>query len=592
MKKFLISDLRFGPFFWTQFLGAFNDNLLKFAVTLAVTYNDSLRGDLSPGLLTNLIAAVFILPFFLFSATSGQLADKYDKTRIMRLAKLIEPPIVLLTAAGFVFNSVYLLVFALFLLGTQAAFFGPAKYAYLPEQIDNKQLVLANALVETATFVAILLGTVAAGALMSQDTNGSMVYIVCAFGLCMALAGVAISLKIPSTPARQPDLKINWNVFGETWSNVQFVQKQKAVWPALLGISWLWFVGATYLTQFPLLSKTILNASAGVATFLLFLFTLGLGLGAFACEHFSRQRLEMGMVPWGLLLMTTGGVCLHVLLMQQTTLAQVVDLNTFFAIGNNIILCGVFLLISMGVGLYSVPLYTSMQMLAPKESRSRVVSGNNIVNSLFMVGSAILAVALLVLTNGKVIWVFFAVTLANGIILIFWCKRQPYLVLRACLLWRVSGKLLPMVDQPDDLPDDVGRLIVFPSLLHDNYLLRMASLPMPFEVVLSGRLKSSWFVNWMRRHGFVCEFSKLTEEESQRQLVQKIATQIQKKKSIAIDKAMFELLKGQYRLDDLPGLLAKKNVSMQVVEFLDGYTQVKGRKRSLLKMNPARTSPY
>lgn len=577
----LIRDNRFGAFFWTQFLGAFNDNLLKFAVTLAVTYNDALRGSFSPGLLINLIAALFILPFVIFSATSGQLADKFDKTKVMRLAKWLEPPIVLITAAGFLFNSVELLILGVFLLGTQSAFFGPAKYAYLPEQLKSSELVMGNALVESATFMAILLGTIAAGSLMSQEAGDVAVYIVCGFGFLVALLGVYQAQRMPLTPSHSPDLEVNWNLFTETWRNVSFATKLPKVWPALLGISWLWFVGATYLTQFPLLSKTLLNASPGVATVLLFAFTVGLGIGAFLCEKWSRKRIEMGLVLWGLVVMILAGVLLHGVLVTYQTNPDQQTVVEFFSQLNNLAVLGLFVLISVGVGLYSVPLYATMQAFAPKESRSRVVSANNIINSFFMVVSAGFAIAILLAMKGEVLWVFTAVTAINVVVLGLWLFKQPYVVLRAQLLLKVPGKQLPRIENMDHLGDSGGNLIVFPTLLHENYLQRMAGLPIEMTVVLSGRLKQSRFVNRLRKHGFVLEFSKLSEIDTQKELIKAIASHIQQGRSIAIDKPMFELLRKQYRLDDMPGVLAKKGVVMNVLEFMEEQVQQKVQKSAI-----------
>lgn len=577
----LIRDHRFGAFFWTQFLGAFNDNLLKFAVTLAVTYNDALRGSFSPGLLINLIAALFILPFVIFSATSGQLADKFDKTKVMRLAKWLEPLIVLITAAGFLLNSVELLILGVFLLGTQSAFFGPAKYAYLPEQLKSSELVMGNALVESATFMAILLGTIAAGSLMSQEAGNVAVYIVCGFGFLVALLGVYQAQRMPLTPSHSPDLKVNWNLFTETWRNVRFATLLPKVWPALLGISWLWFVGATYLTQFPLLSKTLLNASPGVATVLLFAFTVGLGIGAFLCEKWSRKRIEMGLVLWGLVVMIVAGGLLHWVLVAYQTNPDQQTVVDFFSQLNNLAVLGLFVLISIGVGLYSVPLYATMQAFAPKESRSRVVSANNIVNSFFMVVSAGFAIAILLAMKGEVLWVFTAVTAINVVVLCLWLFKQPYVVLRSQLLLMVSGKRLPRIENMDHLGDSGGNLIVFPTLLHENYLLRMAGLPIEMTVVLSGRLKQSRFVSRLRKHGFVLEFNKLSEIDTQKELIKAIASNIQQGKSIAIDKPMFELLRKQYRLDDMPSVLATKGVTMNVLEFLEEQGQQSAEKSAL-----------
>ncbi|MDX1668781.1 MAG: MFS transporter, partial [Limnobacter sp.] len=555
---------RFGPFFWTQFLGAFNDNLLKFAVTLAITYNDSLRGDYSVGLLINLVAALFILPCFLFSATSGQLADKLDKAKVMQLAKWLELPIVLLTALGFALESVWLLVLAVFLLGSQSAFFGPAKYAYLPSQLQASELVAANALVQTATFVAILLGTIVAGSLLSQAVAGPIIAIVCAIGLVVAGLGIFNSLRIPKTPSENSGLKVNWNLFSASWHNVKQVRSLKLVWPSLLGISWLWFVGATYLTQFPLLSKSILNASPGVATFLLFLFTVGLGAGAFLCEAWSRKRIEFGLVPIGLSVMVVSGLALHALLIGHDRPNLPITLVEFLATSHAWLLIVAFLFLSAGVGLYSVPLYASIQAFSPVQIRSRTIAANNILNSFFMVTSAAMAVTVLALSGGNVVWVFFAVTVLSAVVLLIWVVRQPHTLLRCVGLLQRSRTKSIDCNGAHLLKGQDPALIVFPSLLHEQTMQRLMSLPVPFTVVLSGRMHNTFASRWLRNKGFVLDISGLKELEGQKTLLTHIAKAMSKGKVVAIDQAMFNLLTQRFKLNELPATLNKKNICMQM----------------------------
>lgn len=572
----LIADRRFGPFFWTQFLGAFNDNLLKFAVTLAITYNDALRGDYSVGLLINLIAALFILPFFLFSATSGQLADKYDKAKVMQMAKWLELPIVVLTAVGFAFQSVWLLVFAVFLLGSQSAFFGPAKYAYLPAQMKSNELVMANAMVQTATFVAILLGTIVAGGLLSQAVAGPIIYLVCGIGLTVAGLGIFNSLRIPQTPSQTPELIVNWNVLSASWSNVRQIKSFKLIWPCLLGISWLWFVGATYLTQFPLLTKSVLNASPAVATFLLFLFTVGLGVGAFLCEKWSHKRIEMGLIPLGLIIMIASGLVLHLLLQSYDRPFLPLGLKDFVASTHSWLLIVTFLSLSAGVGLYSVPLYASIQALAPVDLRSRTIAANNILNSFFMVASAGAAIAVLSLTQGNVVWVFFMVTVLSVVVLLLWLFTQPHVLLRFIALFKVNKADVLHGEGSDQLKGQDPALIVFPSLLHEQTMQRLMSLPIPFTVVLSGKMKNSMGSRWLRKNGFVLDLTKLTEYEGQKTLLTHIAQAMTQGKVIAIDRAMYRLLIQRFELNKLPATLAKKNIQMQIFEFVQETTQIEG----------------
>lgn len=572
----LILDRRFGPFFWAQFLGVFNDNLLKFAVTLAITYNDVLRGEHSVGLLINLIAAVFILPFFLFSATSGQLADKYDKAKVMQWAKWLEVPIVALTALGFALQSVWLLVFAVFLLGSQSSFFGPAKYAYLPAQMRSTELVMANALVETATFVAILLGTIAAGVLLSQQVVGTIVYVVCAFGMVVALLGVFSSLCIPDAPSVTPDLKINWNFFSASWGNVKQAKSFKLIWPSLLGISWLWFVGATYLTQFPLLTKSVLNASAGVATFLLFVFTVGLGVGAFLCERWSNKRIEMGLVPLGLILMILSEFVLHLLLLNYERPYLPIGLTEFVSGSGSWLLTAAFVSLSAGVGLYSVPLYASIQALAPIELRSRTIAANNILNSFFMVASAGLAIVILTLTQGQVIWVFFTVTLLTLVVLLLWVVTQPFVLLRFLALFKVSKSDVIYSEGMDQFKGQDSALIVFPSLLHEQTMQRLLSLPIPFTVVLSGKMRNSFRSRWLRKHGFVLDLFGLKEYEGQKALLTHIAKAMTERRVVGIDQAMYSLLIQRFELNKLPATLARKEIEMKIFVLVKETFEIDG----------------
>jgi len=300
----------------------------------------------------------------------------------------------------------------------------------------------------------------------------------------------------------------------------------------------------------------------------LFAFTVGLGIGAFLCEKWSRKRIEMGLVPYGLGVMILAGVLLHLVLHSYQSSAVQQSVFTFFGAAHNLAVLALFVLISIGVGLYSVPLYSTMQAFAPRESRSRVVSANNIINSFFMVVSAGFAIAILLGTKGAVIWVFSAVTAINLVVLLLWVFKQPYVVLRALLLIKVRGKFLPLVDTQDHLSEPGGNLIVYPTLLHDNYLQRMVMLPIEMTAVLSGHLKASAMVGWLRKHGFVLEFSKMSEADTQKELIKTIATHIQQGRSIAIDRPMYELLRMHYRLDDMPGLLARKGIRMNVFELV------------------------
>jgi len=253
----LLQERRFGPFFWTQFLGAGNDNLLKFAFTILVTYHTALYGGGDPKTTAFLIGAVFIAPYVLFSATSGQLADKMEKSRLIRLIKSLEIVIMLVAAGGFVFHQVGLLYAATFLMGLHSTVFGPVKYAYLPQHLAADELVGGNGLVEMGTFVSILIGTMVGGVLAAIEGSGPVYVAVCC--VLVAVAGRIVAGRIPESPSGVPDLKVNWNPFSETWNNLKLARGNRTVFLSMLGISWLWFFGATFLTSFSPFAKEVLG---------------------------------------------------------------------------------------------------------------------------------------------------------------------------------------------------------------------------------------------------------------------------------------------------------------------------------------------
>jgi len=271
----LLRERRFAPFFWTQFLGAGNDNVYKNALVIFVAYHAASMTTLDANTLVNVAAAVFILPYVLLSATAGQLADKVEKSRMIRVIKMLEVAIMLVGVAGFATRSLALLFTALTLMGVHSTFFGPIKYAILPQVLKPEELTGGNGMVEMGTFVAILLGTIAGGVLVAIDPNGPL--IASGAAVAIALAGYAVSRAIPTAPAVAPDLELNWNPVSETWRNLKFAQANRVVWLSMLGISWFWFYGATFLTQFPNFTRGVLGGDEHVATFLLAMFSVGTG---------------------------------------------------------------------------------------------------------------------------------------------------------------------------------------------------------------------------------------------------------------------------------------------------------------------------
>jgi 1-acyl-sn-glycerol-3-phosphate acyltransferase len=388
----LLTQRRFGPFFVTQFLGAFNDNVFKNALIVLLAFQAADSMGVSSHTLINLAAGLFILPFFLFSATFGQLADKMEKSRLIRLTKLLELGIMVGAAVGFVTGNVWLLIGLLFLMGTQSTLFGPVKYAILPQQLREEELVGGNGLVEMGTFLAILLGTMLGGILIGLKPHGGT--IVGGVVVVIAIVGYLSSRQVPTAAPVAPELRVNWNPLSETWRNLKFLRGNRTVFLSVLGISWFWFFGASYLAQLPNYTKLTLGGNEQVVTLLLTLFSVGVGAGSLLCERLSGHKVEIGLVPFGSIGMTLFSIDLYFAPPgfagdQLTGAAAFLSQGGSWRVVFDILMLGLF------GGLYIVPLYALIQQRSEAAHRSRVIAGNNILNALFMVVSAMLAIAVL-----------------------------------------------------------------------------------------------------------------------------------------------------------------------------------------------------
>ena len=478
----LLASRRFGPFFGTQFLGAFNDNLFKNALIVLLTFQTAQWTVLKPELLANLAAGIFILPFFLFSATAGQLADKYDKAMLARLVKLLEIAIMLVAGAGFLLHSLALLLFSLFLLGLHSTLFGPVKYAILPQHLREDELVGGNALIEAGTFVAILLGTLAGG-LLAGGERGTLW--ITGAGLATAAAGYAASRGIPAAPAPEPGLRINTNPITETWHNIGFARENRTVFLSILGISWFWLFGALMLAQFPAYAKNVLGGNESSVTLLLGVFTLGIGLGSLLCERLSARHVEIGLVPFGSIGLTAFGLDLAfaspasapsyplptlALLALPSTLHVLIDL---FAIG----LFG---------GFFIVPLYALMQIRSSESHRARIIAANNIVNALFMVVGAGAAAGLL--AGGLSIPALFGVAaLCNAAVAIYIYRLVPEFLIRF-VVWLLVHSLYRLEKKGlDAIPDEGPALLVCNHVSYVDSLVITAACRRPIRFVIDRR---------------------------------------------------------------------------------------------------------
>ncbi|MBP7568328.1 MAG: MFS transporter, partial [Burkholderiaceae bacterium] len=409
----LLGQRRFAPFFWTQFAGAANDNLFKFAFTVMVTYQLQV-GWLPASQAGLVIGALFILPFLLFSATSGQLADKYDKKALIRFVKRLEILIMALAAWGFFSANVPILLGCTFLMGLHSTLFGPVKFAYLPAHLSERELTGGNGMVEMGTFVAILLGNVAGGLIIAIPEIGAHHVGFACIGV--AVLGRVAAEFIPATPATDPQLSINWNPVTETWRNLKLAHGNTVVFRSLLGISWMWFFGAVFLSQFPAFAKDVLHGNEQVASLLLVVFSVGIGTGSLLCETLSRRHVEIGLVPVGAIGMSVFAIDLYFAARGLgAPAAGSYTLAAFVAEPAHWRVMADLALLSLFAGLYSVPMYALIQMRAQPTHRARITAANNILNSIFMIASSLIAGALL--GAGMTIpQVFLIVGLANAVV--------------------------------------------------------------------------------------------------------------------------------------------------------------------------------
>lgn len=389
----LLHQRRFLPYFLTQFFGAFNDNILRQALILFIT--TSAVSQYSANFLNNIALALFILPFFLFSGLAGQFADKLDKAQLVFWVKIAECLLMLLAAVGFYLQSLWGLMAVLFAMGLQSTFFGPIKYSIMPQHLTAAELVAGNALVQQGTYVAILLGSVIGvllNASFAQPWWGATALVMVAF------IGLVSSYYIPKAPSAVPKLKINWNPWSETVAVMRYAKRNKAVWIAVLSVSWFWFLGAAYTTQLKVYVDDYLHAGETVYALLLLVFSLGIGVGSWGCKVVSRGQLKLWLVPLGAVGITVFGVDLF--FAYQGMLSEQTDtVGGFLAIAGVWRLLLDLFLIGMCGGFYVVPLFTFIQQATEESYRARVIAATNVMNALFMVLSALFSIALLSALN-------------------------------------------------------------------------------------------------------------------------------------------------------------------------------------------------
>ncbi len=418
------------PFFMTQALGALNDNIFKNALAALLVFQSSRLAGLNTDQLINLSAMVFILPFFLFSALFGQFADKYEKSRQIRGIKLFEVTIMAIATLGFWLNSLPLLLAVLFLLGFQSTMFGPIKYGILPQVLDRRELVGGNALVEMGTFVAILAGTIA-GPQLAGIEAGWPVWVSLA-ALAVAVLGYLFSRGIPAAGPVAPDLVVNWNVFTETWRNLRFINENPTVLNSVLGISWFWFFGATFLVQIPSYSQNVLGGDENLMSLLLAMFIVGISTGSLLCERLSGRQVEIGLVPFGSIGLTVFGLDLW--LASPLQASPGLSIGAFLAAPGSWRIVVDLVMIGIFGGFYIVPLYALVQQRSEPAHRSRVIAGNNILNALFMVVAAVLAMVVLGRAGFSIPELFMLTAILNAVVAVYIFTLVPEFLMRF-LVW-------------------------------------------------------------------------------------------------------------------------------------------------------------
>lgn len=491
----LLGKRRFLPFFITQSLGAFNDNVLKQSLILAILYKLSIDGDRS--IWVNLCALLFILPFFLFSALAGQFGEKYAKDALIRLIKLGEIAIMLVGAAGFLLGHLWLMLLALFAMGTHSALFGPVKYSILPQHLHEDELVGGNGLVEMGTFLAILAGTIGAGIMMSSVHYAP---IVATALLLVAGLGYVASRGIPRAVAASPEMRLNWNIFSQSWATLRLgLGQTPAVSRSIVGNSWFWFVGAIYLTQIPAYAKEWLYGDETVVTLILTVFSIGIALGSMLCERLSGRKVEIGLVPFGSMGLTVFGLLLW---WHSGGFPQNVQANDWLAVlsyGQAWWVLADVLGIGIFGGFYIVPLYALIQSRTAEKERSRVIASNNILNALFMVVSAIVSIVLLSVVKLSIPQLFLVVSLMNIAVNVYIFKIVPEFTMRF-MIWLLSHSMYRVEHRNlEAIPDEGAALLVCNHVSFVDALLIAGSVRRPIRFVMYYKIFNLPVLNFIFR---------------------------------------------------------------------------------------------
>lgn len=506
-KTNLLTARKFWPLFWTQLLSALNDNFLKNSLVMLIAYKSLTIWALSAEKMVALCGAIFIFPFFLFSATAGQIADKFEKSKLIKIIKFIEILLMLLAGYGFIAEKYELLIVDLFLMGLHSTFFGPLKYSILPQLLKENELVEANALVESGTFLAILIGTIGGGVLIRMQPQGA--WIVASGLFLMAVLGWCTSLLIQKAPSKSPQLKISKEPFSPTFEIYKYTTQNRPVYLSVLGISWFWFFGAAILSLLPSYTKIILSGDGNIMTLFLSIFTIGIGVGSLICGKLSFERLELGLVPFGSIGITL--FTLDLFLVGRPYGAAVdVGIYQFLNLGGLRIIVDLFFL-SVFSGLMIVPLYTMIQQRSELSHRSRIIAANNILNALFMVASSVMIMGFYS-AGISIPEMFLIFALMNAVVAAYIYLSIPEFLLRflAWILVRILYRLKTI--DLDKIPKEGPVLLVCNHVTFVDWLIIGGAIKRPIRFVMDYSFMKIFLFRYFLKQGKVIPIAKKEQD--------------------------------------------------------------------------------
>ncbi len=505
----LLGQRRFAPFFGTQFLGALNDNIFRNGLVILITFQGVSVLGMGHTVLANVAAFLFILPFFLFSATAGQLADKYEKSMLMQRIKLLEIGLMTLAAIALLSQQYAILLFVLFLMGCQSTLFGPVKYAYLPQKLHSDELIGGNALVESGTYVAIIVGLIVGVETVDFQSDQQTLLAFTLVGV--ACVGYLASRQIPKTDAVDAELKINWNAWQETWHIVSFAREEKSVFLSILGISWFWFFGSAMTIQIPAYTADILHGNESVVTTLLVAFAVGVGIGSLLCERMSGRRIELGLVPFGSIGMSLFAVDLY-FAQPDAALTSVSSVSDFLSrAGSWRILADLALLGAFG-GFYSVPLYALIQKRSERRHLSRIIAANNIINSLLMVSAAIISIVILK-SGFSIPQLFLFIAAMNAVVAIYIYSLLPEFLMRflAWLVINIVYRIRPT--GLENIPKTGPAIVVCNHVSFMDPIILGGSVARPMRFVMYYKIFQMPFLSFLFRNAKAIPIASKSEDE-------------------------------------------------------------------------------